>query len=256
VARLLEALRGRDPVQDHQYLLTVEKGRLVFRAVSVLDPFTIQMRDNPTTELGLLTHFQDAYSGFLPSEILELEDLINHPRVKESELQRFFEMHPRIFRMWDYRDVHSQVFLTREDDGDLIPDFIMVDPLLQKSMILDLKLPAKRVVVGTKNRRSISAPLQEAKSQLLRYRDWFDDSHNRAKIKERFGMEIYRPRIGVVIGRRSEFENEFERQQIAYDNSQIEIVTYDDVLEFAKRRILLIQRANRDQTVRAAPQII
>jgi hypothetical protein len=125
----------------------------------------------------------------------------------------------------------------------VIPDFILVDPELQNSMILDLKLPTKRVVVGTKNRRRISAPVQEARSQLLRYRDWFEDRHNRLKLKERFGMEIYRPRIGVVIGRRSGFADEFEHQQIASDNSSIEVITYDDILEFAKRRISLIRRA-------------
>ncbi len=246
VTNMLESLGGRDPIQDHQYLLAVEKGRLVFRTVSVLDPYIMETQDKATTRLGLLTHFNDAYVGFLPTEILELEDLINHPKVKESELQSFLERHPKIFRMWDYRDVYAQVYLTHEDDGDLIPDFVLVDPLLQRSMILDLKLPTKQVVVGRKNRRRFSAPLEEAKSQLLRYKDWFEDRHNRIKIKEQFGMEIFRPSIGVVIGRRSDFDNEFERQQIASDNPQIEVVTYDDILEFAKRRILLIQQAGRD----------
>lgn len=246
VTRILEALGGRDPIQDHQYLLTVENTRLVFRTVSVLDPYIMEVKDETVTRLGLLTHFNDAYAGFLPSEILELEDLINHPKVKESELQKFLEAHPKIFRMWDYRDVYAQVYLTHEDDGDLIPDFILVDPEIQKSMILDLKLPSKQVVVGTKNRRRISAPVEEAKSQLLRYKDWFEDRYNRGKLKQQFGMEIYRPHIGVVIGRRSDFENEFERQQIASDNPQMEIVTYDDFLEYAKRRILLIKRAKRE----------
>jgi hypothetical protein len=245
VAAILEALAGKDPVQDHQYLLTVEKDRLVFRTVSVLDPYTMQAQDKSVTRLGLLTHFNDAYTGFLPSEILELEDLINHPKVRENELQRFFEAHPTFFRMWSHKDVYPQVYLTHTDDGDLIPDFILVDPEIQKSMVLDLKLPTRKVVAGTKNRRRISAPVEEAKSQLLRYRDWFEDRQNRAKLKERFGMEIYRPRIGVVIGRRNQFENEFERQRLASDNPQIEIVTYDDIVEFAKRRLLLIQRANR-----------
>lgn len=148
-------------------------------------------------------------------------------------------------RLWGHRDVYPQVYLTREEDGDLIPDFLMIDHDLQKAMIVDLKLPQQGIVVGTKNRKRFSAPVQEARSQLVRYRDWFEESNNRAKIKDRFGMQIYRPRLAVIIGRRDEFTSEFERQQLASDNSDIEVVTYDDVLEFAKRRLLLVQNAPR-----------
>jgi len=242
---LLANISGREPISDHEYLITFDKDRLVFRSVSVLDPYTMKTRNDVVSRLGLLTHFSDAYTGFSPSEILELEDLINHPRIQELELQRFLEQHPKFFRIWEHRSVYAQTYLTREDEGHLIPDFVLVDPELQKSMILDLKLPSRQVIVGTKDRRRISAAVLEAKAQLLRYRDWFDDRHNRARVKEQFGMEIYRPRIGVIIGRRTEFTSEFERQQIAADNQDIELVTYDDVLDFARRRIMIIQGATR-----------
>ncbi len=245
VKHLLESLAGRDPVQDHQYLLTLQNGRMVFRTTSVLDPYTMVGRNKPTTRLALLTHFSDSYTGFLPCEVLELEDLINHPKVKEEELQRFLEQHPRFFRMWDFRDVFPHVYLTREDDGELIPDFILVDSDLQKAMVLDLKLPEKQIIIGSKNRRRLSSPVSEARAQLLRYRDWFEDHDNREKVKEQVGIEVYRPRIGVIIGRRSAFRSELERQRVAADNPDLEIVTYDDVLEFAKRRLLLVQRASR-----------
>src|SRR5258708_25893767 len=137
-------------------------------------------RGSSTRRLGILTRFDDAYTAFLPSEILELEDLINHPYIREHELQRFFEQHPNVFRLLEYRDVYPQVYLTREADGDLIPDFMLVDAQLQKAMILDLKLPGKRIVVGGTDRRRISAPLEEAKSQLSRYRDWFENPNNRS----------------------------------------------------------------------------
>lgn len=243
VSGLLESVGARDPVQDHQYLLTIENGRLVFRTTSIVDTYSMTDARETATRLSLLTHFADNYTGFLPSDVLELEDLVNHPRVREADLQRFFEHHPSIFRMWEYRDVFPHVFLTREDDGELIPDFVLLDRDLHKAMVVDLKLPQKRVVVGGKDRRRLSAPVLEAKTQLLRYRDWFDEKHNRAKLQDAFGMQVYRPRIGVIIGRRNDFASELERQRIIADNPEVELATYDDVLEYAKRRLLLVQQA-------------
>jgi hypothetical protein len=138
------------------------------------------------------------------------------------------------------------VILTREEDGDLIPDFILLDSDLQKSMILDLKLPTKKIVVGTKNRKRYSAPVMEARAQLRRYQGWFDESRNRKKIKEEFGIEVYRPRLAVVIGRKAHFEDELQRQQLRSDWNDIDVVTYDDILEQAKRRLILIESSRRE----------
>jgi len=230
--------------EDVQYLMTFESNRIVFRPTSVLDTYLMR---NPlgveSTELALLTHFRDQYAGVRPSEILELEELINDPRAKEGDLQRFFENHPHFFRMWDYRDVYPHVYLTREDEGPLIPDFILVDPELQKAMVLDLKLPKAKLVVRKPNRRRFASAVDEAKAQLLEYRDWFEDRHNRAKLKEILGMEIFRPRMGVVIGTSQEFRTVVERQQIASRYPEIEVVTYDDIVRHAQRRLFLVKGA-------------
>jgi hypothetical protein len=81
----------------------------------------------------------------------------------------------------------------------------------------------------------------EARTQLLRYRDWFRERENRTSLKQRLGMEIYEPHMVVIIGRSSEFKDEFDRQLLIADNPDIEVVTYDDILTFAKRRSLIIQ---------------
>ena len=244
VQHILEALDGREPVEDVQYLMTFESNRIVFRPTSVLDTYLMR---NPlgveSTELALLTHFRDQYAGARPSEILELEELINDPRAKEKDLHRFFENHPHFFRMWDYRDVYAHVYLTREDEGPLIPDFILVDPELQKAMVLDLKLPKAKLVVRKPNRVRFASAVHEAGAQLLEYRDWFEDRHNRAKLKKILGMEIFRPRMGVVIGTSQEFRTVVERQHIASRYPKIEVVTYDDIVRHAQRRLLLVKGA-------------
>jgi hypothetical protein len=126
VADIMKALDGREPVEDVQYLMTVENGRLVLRPTSILGEYAIGgTHGGRASGLGLLTHFEDQYAGVGPSELLELEELINNPLVREAELQRFFEDHPHFSRMWDYRDVFPHVFLTREEEGPLVPDFVL-----------------------------------------------------------------------------------------------------------------------------------
>jgi hypothetical protein len=247
VKHILKALDGREPVEDFQYLMTFESNKIIFRPTSVLDTYRMQAtRGGESTRLALLTHFQDHYAGVMPSEILELEDLVNNPRAKEKDLQQFFETHPHFFRMWDYRDIYPHVYLTREDEGPLIPDFILVDPELQKAMVLELKLPRVKLVTHKLNRERFSAAIDEARSQLFEYKDWFEDSHNRAKLIEKVGMEIYRPRMGVIIGTSQDFRDTVQRQKIASRYPEIEVVTYDDIIKYAQRRLLLVKGAMRN----------
>jgi hypothetical protein len=244
---ILENLDGRYPIDDHEYLLTFERGRFVFRPTSVLDPFDVgRAQGPPVRRLAVLPHFGSNYGGFRTSEILELEDLINSKVTREADLQQFFERHPAFLRLWDFRDVYPQVVLTREEDGELIPDFVLIDPELQQATIVDLKLPLKRIAVGTKNRRHFSQAVEEAKAQLRLYQSWFDDRHNRLTLKDRFGLEIYRPRLAVVIGRSSSFSDEVERQRLIASTPDIQVVTYDDIAERAKRRLLLVAGAERE----------
>lgn len=243
---ILEILGGREPVEDFDYLLTTEGNRLVFRPTSILDAYRMDSGRGVTgSRVALLTHFRDQYAGVTASEILELEDLINNPHVREQDLQKFFESHPHLLRFFDYREFHPQVFLTREDQGPLIPDFILVDPEMQKAMILDLKLPHVKLVVDKPNRVRFSSAVEEARAQLLTYRDWFENSANRAQLKDRFGMEIFRPRLGVIMGTSHELELGTDRQELASRQADVEVVTYDDVLKHAERRLLLVKSALR-----------
>ena len=56
------------------------------------------------------------------------------------------------------------------------------------------------------------------------------------RLRNVVGMEIYEPRLSVIIGRTSQFEDAFDRQRLSADTSDIEVVTYDDILTYARRR--------------------
>jgi hypothetical protein len=120
-----------------------------------------------------------------------------------------------------------------------------VDPEAQRATIVDLKLPQAKLVRRQKNRDRFSVAVAEARAQLLEYRDWFEERGNRERLKERLGIEIYRPHLGVVIGSSSEFRDAFDRQKLLATVPDIEIVTYDDIVASAQRRLALIRSAIR-----------
>lgn len=241
VCDLLRRFERIEPIEDIQYVLDLREDRIVFRPTSCLGDFSYKADSGlviPTR--AILTHFRDQYGGFSEEEIQELESLINNPRTRESELQRYFERYPHFFRRWDCRDVFPQVYLDRNDSGPLVPDFILTNPEVQKAVILDLKKPSARIVRRQTNRERFSAAVLEAKAQLLQYRDWFAESQNRQRLAKRIGMEIFQPHLAVVIGRSSEFRPGVERQKLAAAEPQLEVATFDDIAAYANQRRLII----------------
>ena len=240
--RLLEALnRSIIGDEDYQFILTLNQNQVAFRIVSVLDDYIQQNNSGLLLpQRAMLVHFQNQFGSFTWDEIKELEDLLNSPMARESDFQRFFESHSHFLRKWDHREIYPQVTLARPE-GPLIPDFILTDRELQRAAIVDLKLPNPKLIRRQRNRDRFASAIMEARTQLLRYRDWFRERENRTSLKQRLGMEIYEPHMVVIIGRSSEFKDEFDRQLLIADNPDIEVVTYDDILTFAKRRSLIIQ---------------
>lgn len=84
-----------------------------------------------------------------------------------------------------------------------------------------------------------------ARAQLLEYRDWFEDRHNREKLKRQVGLEIFRPRLGVVIGSNTEFRDALDSQRLSSRFPDVEVFTYDDLLRQAQRRLFLVNSAER-----------
>lgn len=241
--RVIEGL-GQVPAEpdDFQYVLCIEEGELVFRAVSVLGDYSMRDSDGSVVgNRGLLTHLKERLGVFTPEEIAELEDMLRNPKAAESDFQRFFESHPHFFRRWDYREVCPQVYLTREDQGPLIPDFILINAEVQEATVVELKLPKPKLIRRQENRDRFAAAITEARAQLLEYRDWFEEGANRESIAAKLKMEVFRPHLAVVIGRSAEFKCGIDRQKLASRTADIEIVTYDDILAHAQQRLVAIR---------------
>jgi hypothetical protein len=224
---------------DFQYLLCMEHGNPIFRTVSSVGELVLKAPNHSLLPArALLRHFKQKFGAFTRDEIEELEELIRHPKATEQEFQKFFERHPHFFRRWDIRQVYPQVYLASEDPGTLIPDFILTNPDVQRAAVLELKLPRPKLVTRQKNRERFAACVMAARTQLLAYRDWFERKGNRDRLKKVVGMEVFRPQLAVVIGSSAWFEPGIDRQKLRSEHPDVEVVTYDDLLDYARSRLL------------------
>lgn len=222
---------------DFQYVLAFEGARIVFRVASVLgDHVQRDRRGDLISQRSLLVHARNAFAVFTNDEVDELEALINASRTTEVNFQLFFERHPHFLRRGDYREVHSHVCLSHRDTAGFIPDFILTDRRLMKAAIVELKLPRAKLVRRQRNRDRFASAVMEARAQMLRYREWFRSPVNRQSLMGTIGMEVFEPRMIVIIGRSSEFVDAVDRQGLSADVPDIDVVTYDDIVDTARQR--------------------
>ena len=244
VAELQRLLKRLDAsasnVNDYQYLLSFnEKGIIRFGVASDLACGLLAAKDDKLIPHQVLSTHLDRFGLFSADSISELEDLINDQAAKELQFQRFFERYPTFLRRSDYREVHPHVYLCRSDSGPLIPDFILTNPDIQRSMIVELKRAhvfRKKLVRKQDNRHRFADAIMEARAQLQEYRDWFDQDRNRQSLRSQLNMEVYRPRMMVIIGRASDFIDGIERAKVQDRLADLEVLTYDDLVRFAKDR--------------------
>jgi hypothetical protein len=133
-------------------------------------------------------------------EAVHLEELINDRAVREQDLQDFFEENPHLLAGTSYDRVVPHPVLVRDEKGPLIPDF-MLEPADGFADVLDLKLPGVQLVTGRRDRLHQTAHVTEAIAQVREYRAYFDDPAHRQVVRDRYGIQAYRPTVAVVIGR-------------------------------------------------------
>lgn len=195
----------------------------------------IVIAPDTTLRSGLVLPFRRTRNFYLPAAA-ELEALINDPAVREQTLQQFFETYPELLLGLDYERVIPHPVLVREDQGPLIPDFMLEPADGDLADVLDLKLTAAALVAGKKDRLRPSAALSEAIAQVREYQAYFDAPANRQAVKTAYGVHAYRPRAAVVIGRRPQNRDALQLRRLWMSlPGDIRVITYDDLLQRIRR---------------------
>jgi hypothetical protein len=188
--------------------------------------------------------------------LLELEDLLNTytdraklRRVKpETIFQEFFDSsaHAHMLYRGLFEQNHRKVTLPRADGRWDQPDYVQrprrLSSVRRRGGVLDLKLPDVPLLKAG-YRRDFSAKVHGAVAQLRDYRDRIDkrDPAVLAALQRQLGWIPRHPKLAVVIGLRQREDPDAlrHREETLLRDLDVDLVTYDDVLDREARRIVL-----------------
>jgi hypothetical protein len=182
----------------------------------------------PDLKIGSLPENKATTIARYENKIHAFEKLLSKPDVKEPEIQKFFEENPEFLCGIRYKRVVSHPVLPRDGKSDLIPDFLLERVNDSYCDILDIKLPDKKLVVGSEERRRFSGSVDEALAQVSEYREYFDESANRKYIETKYSLKILKPNVLVLIGDSANIDKE-ELIKIKDRRKDGEVVTYSDI---------------------------
>jgi hypothetical protein len=191
--------------------------------------------DKEKPKLIILDEFVDSKSYFKNNEIEDFENLLNKENLTELEIQKFLEENPKFLYVLDYDEIRPQVCLADESGDALKPDFFLKPVGKRLWDILDIKLPNVNLVAGSANREGFSYNIHRGKSQLMNYADYFDNPENREKLRKITGIDCFKPRLTLLIGKKGNVNEELWNQIIAQERPFVNIVGYDELLERAKK---------------------
>lgn len=221
------------------FLITLYGDRLLILPGRQEGIYRLSLSDHPTEELiiGMPYVVANVTRSFLETEIEEFQEIINSPNTVEHDIQKFLETHPKFILGHEYCEIYSQVILDRDGHGPLIPDFLIQPYDRELCDIIELKLPNVPLIVGKDNRKRFSSAIAEAAAQLRAYRDYFDDPAKREAVKNKYGISAFRPKLAVIIGRTPELDP-ILCKKIQSGLQDVDVVTYDDLIQRAKRFLL------------------
>ena len=169
------------------------------------------------------------------NKISEFRELLRDPKTTERVLQSFLGRVPEILTAFDYSRAVPQVYLFGENDDLLIPDFMLVPYHSDLADIVELKHPQHPVLVEGAGHPRFSGQVMQAMAQLRDYEHFFDDPHNRERIRAKYGFTAYKPRLTIIIGTAHSFGSEIVFRKVAAEFRQVDVVTYDQLLSRAER---------------------
>ena len=231
-----------DHLDQQRLLLSVEGQRISVRSFTLLDGYRHEGSRSPPADL--LVHLARNTTVVPHQVVTEFEELINWRNTSEEDLHRFLSKHPSLIMGDKYVSLRSKLILEQGDRGTLIPDFFAELAASNYTDILELKLPTEPLIVGTTNRRRLSSAVHSAIAQLRTYSRYFENRGNRNSFHSRFGLNVFRPSLSVIIGRAPTPDLQEDFQEAKSSLAGVNIVTYDEIIARARRRVLTLVGPN------------
>jgi hypothetical protein len=234
-SNFLDSYIDKSSGMESQIIITLNESKLAVGHRAPLGLYRIPLASG---DFVILKPGRSSIKGFFTqNQIQELEELINNPKTDENDLQKYFEQNPEFLKMHKHSQIYPQIQLTGDEGNVLIPDFFLRGAK-DNLDICDIKLPSVKITAGSRNRRRFSASVLEGVAQLRNYRNYFDDTAKRKQFCATHGLTCYKPRLYLVIGRSKDFNSYIERRDCELDFSDVDVLTYDDLLKVANEQIL------------------
>lgn len=190
------------------------------------------------------------YKVYLERLKIEMENYFFTKDYKETEIDDFFKQNPDILKYGlGLVDIKSQVFLEdiHGDIGqDLKPDLIGYDSIKKVWLIVDYKLPWKKLIRGVNTvRASVTSDITQLKAQLRSYREYFSDKKQREFVNSKYSLQMKKlpPTIGVIGIIKEEERDVFNEERL--DNpGWFSVISYDELYSKVCDYIDLVNRIN------------
>jgi hypothetical protein len=184
---------------------------------------------------------------FLQEEVEEFEYYLNKKDIKEIELQKFFGRTPKFLsllgggydRVARELTLSPQILLSDSERTDFRPDFLLKRMGVNYWDILEMKLPTRRLITGSRY-RDFSSEVHKAVTQLKAYNRFFSDNSNLKWFRNNYGYNVSYPHLYLLIGRDDSFNSEEEKSRFTWSES-VRVLTYDDLHRIAKHNMLSIK---------------
>jgi hypothetical protein len=180
IALLCEFIKehGRNSMLN-EYAFTINKDQITvtpYHSHAAYETFAPEQSQTIIARPGVIAQ---RTRSILSQELKEFEVIINQPKVKENEIQRFLTQHRHFFRGLNYENVYPQLVLEKRGKAKLIPDFICEPIGSEWCDILDLKIPIEKPIdVGGEDRARLAVVITDGIAQLREYAAWFEDEQN------------------------------------------------------------------------------
>lgn len=151
----------------------------------------------------------------------------------EPQITKFLEENSFILKMaFGATNIYAEkeCIWQSEQRKAIRPDFFIESP--NRVDIVEFKLPTMKnnSVVGRENRESLCFQLNSYVAQTRTYANYFNDPNNRIWVQEKYGIDVYKPRRILIIGRRTDF-NRKEWKEIVADYDNFDVITFDDLVD-------------------------
>jgi hypothetical protein len=110
---------------------------------------------------------------------------------------------------------------------------------------IDLKSPEAPLLRSTRFHADFTRDVQRVVTQLRDYAEFFADPSNRSALEERFGVAP-QPRLVAIIGRLPK-DNQPRYSALMRRIPDVEITTYDEVLEFRRAQLDRLRKLIEDE---------